>query len=775
MFYFPNIRSNKLNTFLGKLKLANKQPPTRYSLIEYARSLDISKLQLHGASESDRGNDDTMYRVGSQVAKITRDSLWDALTETFAPKEFLVLMPWSTTDGLEKLNWQKHISDIDFFMKHSDMFETRSQADSDKFRGIRTTSNSKFLDVFLSALGGQPKPVYAGTDAHQFSDYGQFPSHRVTWIKADPTFAGLRQTLIEPASRVFIGDRPDKLKDVDLNPIKYIKSVSIKRKAGSDLSEKWFNAKVPLNSGLVSVVGNKGSGKTGFVDAIALVGNAECPALPFLSSERFRAPPNRAAHFTATLEWSDGTSVSKDLDSNLDPNSPRRVKYLAQDQIETLCNEITREGRSSQFEVELRKVILSHLPEHVRLDASTLDAVIEARTNPHWAEIRQIRTELSALCKLIEDYDTQLSPNRKSALEQELQLRRSELDALEKQKPSPIIPPSSATPEMQKITETLAQLAAQESKLLERKAALSNRQKELAAKRADLLSVDSELKLARKYIEQTVSRIRPLARRHHLEENDLLKLTSFDEPLTASLRSTTDELSAIEQQLSSSAGGIEALLKSVALEIAAARSSLEGPARAYAEYNRALEDWNQRRQALVGRPGMLGTIEHLKAEQERVQNLVPKLRDLAWSKLQALATDILTHIDAVRGIYRDLFLPVQAFVENTEAGKSLQLKFDIRTRPEDFPRRFFTIVTQQRKGTFYGSEEGRAVLDAMLSSRTFSETSDSLAFANEAFSALQKDTRGVSRIPSEQIRKGYSLASLLEFFFRLNICSHTIR
>src|SRR5690606_9840810 len=56
-----------------------------------------------------------------------------------------------------------------------------------------------------------PKPVFDGCDAHSFeelsiglgkhiADDGR--SRNITWIKADPTYAGLLQTLIEPAERV---------------------------------------------------------------------------------------------------------------------------------------------------------------------------------------------------------------------------------------------------------------------------------------------------------------------------------------------------------------------------------------------------------------------------------------------------------------------------------------------------------------------------------------------------------------------------------------------
>ena len=57
----------------------------------------------------------------------------------------------------------------------------------------------------------RPKPVFSGSDAHSFEQIADWlgkeheePRKTVTWIKADVTFDGLLQTLVEPAERVRI-------------------------------------------------------------------------------------------------------------------------------------------------------------------------------------------------------------------------------------------------------------------------------------------------------------------------------------------------------------------------------------------------------------------------------------------------------------------------------------------------------------------------------------------------------------------------------------------
>ncbi len=56
-------------------------------------------------------------------------------------------------------------------------------------------------------LGG-PKPCVHGSDAHEIATLFRPDQDRFCWIKADPTFEGLKQLLYEPEDRVHIGPTP---------------------------------------------------------------------------------------------------------------------------------------------------------------------------------------------------------------------------------------------------------------------------------------------------------------------------------------------------------------------------------------------------------------------------------------------------------------------------------------------------------------------------------------------------------------------------------------
>jgi hypothetical protein len=111
-----------------------------------------------------------------------------------------------------------------------------------------------------------PKPVFAGCDAHSFDDLDAWlgaevtgdNSKHVTWVKADPTFEGLQQTLIEPSERVRIQTTaPDKKE-----PYKVISRITF---AGSDD----FPSEVVFNPGLNAIIGSRSSGKSALLAYLA--------------------------------------------------------------------------------------------------------------------------------------------------------------------------------------------------------------------------------------------------------------------------------------------------------------------------------------------------------------------------------------------------------------------------------------------------------------------------------------------------------------------------
>ncbi len=99
------------------------------------------------------------------------------------------------------------------------------------------------------------KPCFHGSDAHTNTDIFEPDKKRYCWIKADPSFSGLRQTLYEPATRVRIQEeKPEQKKDyLIIDSVKFL-SPPTKNQFSPDPIE--------LNDKLNAIIGGKSSGKS---------------------------------------------------------------------------------------------------------------------------------------------------------------------------------------------------------------------------------------------------------------------------------------------------------------------------------------------------------------------------------------------------------------------------------------------------------------------------------------------------------------------------------
>ena len=234
-----SLTKQQLQDFKGALRVrfgTEGRPLSDESLVEFARTLGDDVAKKYGFSHQDLDIEEKLLQLGSMTVKITRESLREAQKQ-IPEKTCLIIMPYDTSAGLKDLDREKHPHDDGYFMQSAHLFETRDPANVDLFLNRVTDENRHFIANFLKTMGGKPKPAISGSDAHRFADYGVFPSNRITWIKADPTFEGLLQVVIEPTERSFIGDIPPKLALVQQNKTKYIESVEIKRKPEAKLSD----------------------------------------------------------------------------------------------------------------------------------------------------------------------------------------------------------------------------------------------------------------------------------------------------------------------------------------------------------------------------------------------------------------------------------------------------------------------------------------------------------------------------------------------------------
>ena len=120
------------------------------------------------------------------------------------------------------------------------------------------------------------KPCLHGSDAHDHDAVAAPAGDRFSWVKGDLHFDTLRQACIDPAGRAFVGASPPSA----AIPSQIISHIEI---GGATWAK---TPRIPLNPGLVAVIGARGSGKTALMDMIA----AGCDALPRRSARAADGP-----------------------------------------------------------------------------------------------------------------------------------------------------------------------------------------------------------------------------------------------------------------------------------------------------------------------------------------------------------------------------------------------------------------------------------------------------------------------------------------------------
>lgn len=115
-------------------------------------------------------------------------------------------------------------------------------------------------EAILDDFGGNV--LIHSADIHNFNDLKPENYKCFTWIKAEKTFEGLKQILFEPKERIKIqANNPyyDEQKSVVLDSIQI------------ESTNNWFDTQpIPLNRGLISIIGEKGAGKTALLDLLAI-------------------------------------------------------------------------------------------------------------------------------------------------------------------------------------------------------------------------------------------------------------------------------------------------------------------------------------------------------------------------------------------------------------------------------------------------------------------------------------------------------------------------
>lgn len=252
-----------------------------------------------------------------------------------------------------------------------------------------------------------------------------------TWMNTTPTFAGLIHAIDEFENRVFVGLQPPALDRVRKAPEEYVDSITIK---SSDSTKfRSFNYNLPLNSGFVAIVGNKGQGKSALLDCIALAGNSSRNTeFAFLTPNRFLTASNKAAkEYTSTIAWRTANERTVSLTARHDPAAPVLVEYLPQRYVEKVCTTDPLSLESHVFENELRDVLFTHIPEQEKTGETSFEGLIARKTTAARERVAKLRAELRHEAVTFSDWSDFIAANVPTEIEGRIKLKLLDMETAE--------------------------------------------------------------------------------------------------------------------------------------------------------------------------------------------------------------------------------------------------------------------------------------------------------------------------------------------------------
>lgn len=237
----------------------------------------LSKLQFNNSSSSYSATKAELIRFGRDHANnstLDEESAYKKGVEQFVVNLDILSLIFKNDPKLREntiIAASNRSSDgITGIIKHEDFFINKNESQLDatrqslyQFSDAIFSSNDKDRDYFLGKSAdneklvvrkcGSLKPCYHGCDAHSNDKIFKPDKNRFCWIKADPTFEGLKQTLYEPEERVKIqAFQPDIKNDrFIISELQFIDSGNL---FGDQI--------IKLNENLNSIIGGKSSGKS---------------------------------------------------------------------------------------------------------------------------------------------------------------------------------------------------------------------------------------------------------------------------------------------------------------------------------------------------------------------------------------------------------------------------------------------------------------------------------------------------------------------------------
>lgn len=566
------------------------------------------------------------------------------------------------------------------------------------------------------------KPIIMCSDCH---DPRKYEPKENLWIKGELSFSTLQQCLFQPNERVFVGIIPPTLDRYNKNKQVNIDEISVRRiDTPSNISMNWFDFSIPLNTGLVAIIGNKGSGKSALSDIIGHLCKAKTMnKASFLNSDRFRRiPKNYASDYNASIKWADGHEDSLLLDVSEYSSTVEDAQYLPQKYIEEVCNDI-----GDTFQTEIDKVIFSYVDRSERGDATNLGELVSLRSKALEIEASQITDEIENINaaiikienKLTKEYAKEISDRLAKA--KEMLERHESSKPVEVKKPAPKEANAQYTKDLETINANIAKLKEEietgKNEISKMNNSILETTDFIAKIKALQLDFDELVEIEKKYIET-----------HKMEyTGGELKLVTPIKTLEEYLSLLQGKKKAEQEKIDSPETGLTAALTKAEEEKEKLIANTDTEEKVFQKYLKDNNEWNEKKAQILGTPDVEDSLKYFEAENDYLQSKV----STEYEEIRQKRKNLLIKLYSVKtqkvSLYDAIYAPVEAEI-TTLLGNledTITFKAEIQLSENQFEEKVLDYINQKYSGYFKGTKESHTKMSQIVRSTDF-ENPDSV-------------------------------------------------
>lgn len=588
------------------------------------------------------------------------------------------------------------------------------------------------------------KPLIICSDSHSPNKYSPNES---LWIKADLTFEGLKQCIFQPQERVFIGDVPLSLDRANKNKQNNIYSISCSRVENpANTDSNWFDFDIPLNPGMVAVIGNKGSGKSAFSDIIGHLCHCNTmTSASFLTDKRFRKAPKKYANdYSASLIWFDDEARHSSLAENPEENSIEEAQYLPQKYIEEVCNNF-----DDTFQREIDKVIFSYVDRTERGDSQNLDELVKLKSKQLAFIFQNERSALREINEKIIKLETKRTDEYRKTISEGLKNAKEILERHEKSKPANVKKPD----QQENNSEYNTKLNELNKNIKDKKDKIDASKEEISKSNLfidDVRTIISKILLFQEKFGCLQTQVDALIEKYHLkEENFTMEFRTPYEYLNELINNAENQ----KKELQNFIKGLSLDLEKAEQEKTDLISSANIKEKQYQKYLSDLEEWEKKRNIIIGDKNTENSISFFDYELNYIKTDLPSDYSRLINERDELTKRLYGGIKQLSEIYQSIYAPVQGEISHLlgslEDGVTFQA--EVFMKDSEMPRKILDFINQRCNGKYGRTHNSFQEIETCIKNTDFSDEANVLAFVHEMAEVITSDLETAEkRVPNRQ-------------------------